>query len=215
LKDSYTGKASDFENRTLWRERENMNVKSKENIDGTIRYHLEGLLSLFKENPEKVLKVVKEEFKPLTDIFNFDFLNDGNDLNDKREVYNHISEFIGRFVSKPRHVLLYITHQLCNETDSILLNETRLSNEEAGEAAAILPKVKDLIIAVKVNYERPSEKPKEAIIRKTEVWHLKNGSPANFSVEVKINWEDLPADVREEYIKTRERKITFKLYPKE
>ena len=195
-----------------------MGMLTKESVSEQLKEHLRqldhhtreivrGLRSTAPEEQPEFIRMIETAFKQ-----SWSRLVGDNDLTNKRQVYAQISEFLGKHFPMPPQVCRYVCLQLCEETDAALLEEVKLNQFELAQAMESLPKVKELIVAVKVRFE-PSTKTDS--VRRSEIWYIRGKDIVSKSSELKLAWEDLPTDVRADYLKERKKEVTYKLYPKE
>ncbi|MUG91335.1 hypothetical protein F7734_02060 [Scytonema sp. UIC 10036] len=153
--------------------------------------------------------------KPLQDLLDnllktFASFRQGADIQETLQVYLNIAKFMQSKFCKNLRVCLGATYILCEESEPQLLNKTVITDE----AKQLADVAKNLILTIKVHYEPINEELKECN-RKTEIFFTSNDKPTVFRVEETIPWDNLPSDVREEYIRSGSKKQSFKLYPKE
>lgn len=109
------------------------------------------------------------------------------------------------------------TYKLCNESDPQLVGE-----QPPGELAQQLAtKAKGIILTIKVHYLKPQEVPTSDTgltskhLRQTEIFYIdyNNPEPKVSRVNEQVEWDNLPSDVGESFIKEDLARISFKLYP--
>lgn len=135
-----------------------------------------------------------------------DFLN-------RRDVYNNIAKFLNKRFTKPYAICLRVVHELCGESDPRLTQEgISGSNDRELDFKDLLQASKEMILAIKVNYLPLDNRNYK---RRTEIWYLKDKSPASTTFEETIMWDELPPDVRESRLRQNLEMVGFTLYPKE
>lgn len=176
-------------------------------LDYHARELLKQLGSVAPERQAELRGLIEPAFRKL-----WTRLVNDSDLTNKREVYAYIAAFLGKHFSMPPLVCQCACLQLFEETDSALLEEVKPNRDELAQASELLSGARDLIVAIKVRFELS---PGTTSTRKTEIWYAREKQVASASSEVKMAWEDLPADVRADYLKEQKKEVTYKLYPKE
>jgi hypothetical protein len=136
-----------------------------------------------------------------------------NDLSNKQAVYRAVARFLQKQFAEPSHVCLAAVYRLCAETDPHFVNKLPPQTHAAANAVARLTAAaRGLIIGVKAIYLRAASGDH---LRKTEVWFADGGKPAAFTLEERVAWDHLPADVRESFLRDGAGLQVFKVYPKE
>lgn len=144
------------------------------------------------------------------------------DLQQKQQVYHNIAQFLQErlqveFQKVEFQTYLQTTYILCNESDPQLIGEQPLSEV----AQKLATEAKYLILTIKVHYLKPPEVPTSNTrinskhLRQTEIFYIdrNNPTPNVFRVDEQMEWDNLPGDVRESFIKEDSAQISFKLYP--
>lgn len=181
---------------------------------------LSKLVGLVKNKFSLINKYLQQQDLPTevknaaNDIFDILEIEQDNDVPNKKEVYKSIAKFIQENLHQPLPVCLRITHNLCREFDQRLLKEGVQINQKLIEAA------KALILTIKVHYEpkvnyEPELQTVKTYNRQTEIYYIKGNKPAVTRIEQELDWDSVPQDVRSEWLREGEKKLTFKLYPKE
>ena len=176
---------------------------------------IEQIQSDLSQIPESVKNVTNTIWKGLTSTREFD-------LQQKQQVYHNIAQFLQErlqveFQKVEFQTYLQTTYILCNESDPQLVGEQPLSEL----AQKLATEVKDLIFTIKVHYLKPQDIPTSDAglnskhLRQTEIFYIdrNNPKPNVFRVDEQMEWDDLPSDVGESFIKEGLSQISFKLYP--
>jgi hypothetical protein len=176
---------------------------------------LEQIQSDLSQIPESVKNVTNMIWEGLTSTREVD-------LQQKQQVYHNIAQFLQErlqveFQKVEFQTYLQTTYILCNESDPQLVGEQPLSEL----AQRLTTEVKDLILTIKVHYLKPQEVPTSDTgvnsehLRQTEIFYIdrNNPKPNVFRVDEQMEWDNLPSDVRESFIKEDLPRISFKLYP--
>ncbi|BAZ23042.1 hypothetical protein NIES4073_39300 [Kalymmatonema gypsitolerans NIES-4073] len=174
--------------------------------------HLQSHLSQIPELVKNVTNTIWEELTSTQEV----------DLQQKQQVYHNIAQFLQEkfqveFQKVEFQTYLQTTYILCNESDPQLVGEQPLSEL----AQKLATEVKDLILTIKVNYLKHQEVPTSGTgvnskhLRQTEIFYIdrNNPKPNVFRVDEQMEWDDLPSDVGESFIKEDLAQISFKLYP--
>lgn len=131
-------------------------------------------------------------------------------LEEKRRIYDNIVAFLKEKGSKRGADRLYLSaaYQLCNETDSRLASGINYSKD----IEAIVSWARQIIIAIKVSYDKVSD---GTVIFRTEIFSKDIGSSSvtRKKWEIKSDWDDLPAKIREEFIRSGETSLEYVWYP--
>lgn len=178
------------------------------------------LFRLLRDKLSLILKYLQQQELPpevknaVNDIFDILEIEPDNDNPNKREVYKSIAKFLQENLHQPERVCLGITHKLCREFDERLLKEGVEINQKLLETA------KALILTIKVHYEpkvnyEPELPTVQTYNRQTEIYYIKGNKPIVTRIEQELKRDSLPEDVRSEWLREGEKKLTFKLYPKE
>ncbi|MBW4456279.1 MAG: hypothetical protein KME55_28240 [Nostoc indistinguendum CM1-VF10] len=176
---------------------------------------LQDLQSHLSQIPELVKNVTNTSWEELTSTQRFD-------LQEKQQVYHNIAQFLQErlqveFQKVEFQTYLQTTYILCNESDPELVGEqppSELVQELATE-------VKNLVLTIKVHYLKPQEVPTSDTgvnskhLRQTEIFYIarNNPKPNIFRIDEQVEWDKLPSDVGESFIKEDLARISFKLYP--
>jgi hypothetical protein len=160
--------------------------------------------------PESVKNVTKTIWEGLTSTQEVE-------RQEIQQVYNNIAGFLQEKFQVEFQTCLQTTYILCNQSDPQLVGE-QPSSELAQKLAT---KVKDLILTIKVHYLKPQKVPtsdtgvNSEYLRQTEIFYIdrNNSKPNVFRVDEQVEWDNLPSDVRESFIKEDLARISFKLYP--
>ncbi|MBG1260612.1 hypothetical protein [Nostoc commune] len=176
---------------------------------------LQQIQSDLSQIPESVKNVTNTIWEGLTSTREID-------LQQKQQVYHNIAQFLQErlqveFQKVEFQTYLQTTYILCNESDPQLVGEQPLSES----AQKLATEAKDLILTIKVHYLRPQEVPTSdtGVNSKhscqTEIFYIdrNNPKPNIFRVDEQMEWDNLPGDVRESFIKENLARISFKLYP--
>lgn len=168
------------------------------------------------EMPESVKTVTNTIWEGLTST------TQEVDLQQTRQVYHNIAQFLQEkfqveFQKVEFQTYLQTTYILCNESDPQLVGEQPLSEL----AQKLATEIKDLILTIQVNYLKPQEVPTSDTgvnskhLRQIEIFYMNrnNPKPNIFRVDEQVEWDNLPGDVRESFIKEDLPRISFKLYP--
>ena len=139
------------------------------------------------------------------------------DLQQTQQVYHNIAQFLQEKFQVEFQTYLQTTYILCNESDPQLVGEQPLSEL----AQKLATEVKDLVLTIKVHYLKPQEVPTSDTgvnskhLRQTEIFYMNpnNPEPNIFRVNEQVEWDNLPGDVRESFIKEDLPRISFKFYP--
>ena len=167
-----------------------------------------------QELPEEVKNAMSNIFDIFKEIEPDTEIEPDNDIPNKREVYQSIAKFIQENLHQPLPVCLRITHNLCREFDERLLKEGGEINQKLLEAS------KALILTIKVHYEpkvnyEPELPTVQTYNRQTVIYYIKENKPIVTRIEQELKRDSLPEDVRSEWLRKGEKKISFQLYPKE
>lgn len=136
-----------------------------------------------------------------------------NDLSNKEAVYKAVARFLRKSFAEPSHVCLAAAYRLCGETDPQLVNQLPpRTHADANAVERLTASANGLILGVKALYFRAQS---GDYVRKTEVWFADKGKPAAFTLEERVAWDHLPADVREGFLLDGASSQVFKVYPKE
>jgi hypothetical protein len=176
---------------------------------------LEQIQSDLSQIPESLKNVTNTIWEGLTSTREVD-------LQQKQQVYHKIAQFFQErlqveFQEVEFQTYLQTTYILCNESDPQLVGEQPLSEL----AQKLATEVKDLILTIKVHYLKHQEVPTSDTgvnskhLRQTEIFYIdrNNPKPNVFRVDEQMEWDNLPSDVRESFIKENLPLISFKLYP--
>ncbi len=149
------------------------------------------------------------------------------DLQQKQQVYHNIAQFLQErlqvefqkveFQKAEFQTYLQTTYILCNESDPQLVGKQPPSEL----AQQLATEVKDLVLTIKVHYLKPQEVPTSDTglnskhLRQTEIFYIdrNNPKPNIFRVDEQVEWDNLPSDVGESFIKENLARNSFKLYP--
>lgn len=186
------------------------------------------LLRLVKEAKDKLSLILEKELptevkNSVNDIFNILDIKQDNDISDKEEVYDSIAEFLKENLLQSKDVCLKITHNLCGEVDQRLLKKVdeRLLKKGVEINQTLIKAAKELVLTIKVhyeskvNYDLELQKNKTYYNRQTEIYYMKRNKPAVTRIKKELELYKLPQDVLSELLGEDEKKLTFKLYPKE
>ncbi|MBW4502413.1 MAG: hypothetical protein KME57_23310 [Scytonema hyalinum WJT4-NPBG1] len=176
---------------------------------------LQQIQSHLSQMPESVKNLTNTIWEELTSTQEVD-------LQQKQQVYHNIAQFLQErlqveFQKVEFQTYLQTTYILCNESDPQLVGEQPLSEV----AQKLATEVKDLILTIKVHYLKHQEVPtsdtgvNSKYLRQTEIFYIdrNNPKPNVFRVDEQMEWDNLPGDVRESFIKENLARISFKLYP--
>ena len=139
------------------------------------------------------------------------------DRQQTQQVYDNIAQFLQKKFQVEFPTCLQTTYILCNESDPQVVGEQPPSEL----AQKLATEVKDFILTMKVHYLKPQEVPTSDIgvnskhLRQTEIFYIdrNNPKPNIYRVDEQMEWDNLPGDVRESFIKDNLAQISFKLYP--
>ncbi|GAB1537880.1 hypothetical protein NUACC21_05350 [Scytonema sp. NUACC21] len=131
-----------------------------------------------------------------------------------QQVYHNIARFLQEKLQVELQTCLQTTYILCNEFDPQLVGEQPPSEL----AQKLATKVKELILTIKVHYLKPQDIPTSDTdvnskhLRQTEIFYIdrNNPKPNIFRVDEQVEWDNLPSDVRESFIKEDLARISFK-----
>lgn len=178
------------------------------NLLQQIQYHLSQMQELVKN----VTNPISEGLTSTQEV----------DLQQTQQVYHNIAQFLQERLSMESQkeefqTYLQTTYILCNESDPQLVGEQSPSEL----AQKLATEVKDLILTIKVHYLKHQEVPtsdtgvNSKYLRQTEIFYMNpnNPKPNIFRVDEQVEWDNLPSDVREIFIKEDLHQISFKLYP--
>ncbi len=168
--------------------------------------------SHLSQMPESVKNVTNTIWEGLTSTQEVD-------LQQKQQVYHNIAQFLQERLQVEFPTCLQTTYILCNESDPQLVGEQPPSEL----AQKLATEVKDLVLTIKVHYLKPQEVPTSDTgvnskhLRQTEIFYIdrNNPKPNIFRVDEQVEWDNLPSDVGESFIKEDLARISFKLYPQE
>ena len=171
---------------------------------------LQQIKSHLSQMPESVKNVTNRIWEELTSTQEFD-------RQQKQQVYHNIARFLQENLQVEFKTCLQTTYILCNESDPQLVEEQPPSEL----AQKLVTEVKDLILTIKVHYLKPQKVPtydtsvNSEHLRQTEIFYIdrNNSKPNVFRVDEQMEWENLPSDVRESFIKEDLAQVSFKLYP--
>ena len=176
---------------------------------------LQQIQSHLSQMPESVKNVTNTILEGLTSTQEVD-------LQQKQQVYHNIAQFLQEnlqveFQKVEFQTYLQTTYILCNESAPQLVGEQPPSEL----AKQLATEVKDLVLTIKVHYLKPQEVPTSDTgvnskhLRQTEIFYMNrnNPKPNIFQVDEQAEWDNLPGDVRESFIKEALARISFKLYP--
>lgn len=171
---------------------------------------LQQIQSHLSQMPESIRNVTNTIWEGLTSTQEVE-------RQETQRLYHNIAQFLQKKLQIDFQTSLQVTYILCNESDPQLVGEQPLSEL----AQQLATKVKDLILTIKVHYLKPQDIPTSDIgvnskhLRHTEIFYIdrNNPKPNIFQVEEQVEWENLPGDVRESFIKENLPTISFKLYP--
>lgn len=131
-------------------------------------------------------------------------------LEEKRRIYGNIVAFLKEQGSKRGADRLYLSaaYQLCNEADSRLTS----GSDSSRDIEEVVNWARQIIVAIKASYEKI---PDGTVMFRTEIFSKEIGG--SFATrrkwENKGDWDDLPAKVREEFIRSGERSLEYMWYP--
>lgn len=178
---------------------------------------LQQIQSHLSQMPESVKNVTNTIWEGLTSTQEVD-------RQQTQQVYHNIAQFLQKkfqveFQKVEFQTYLQTTYILCSESDPQLVGEQPLSEL----AQKLATEVKDFILTIKVHYLKPQEVPTSDTgvnskhLRQTEIFYMNRNNPKSnvFRVDEQMEWENLPGDVRESFIKEDLDRISFKLYPQE
>ncbi len=176
---------------------------------------LQQIQSHLSQMPESVKNLTNTIWEELTSTQEVD-------LQQKQQVYHNITQFLQErlqveFQKVEFQTYLQTTYILCNESDPQLVGEQPPSEL----AQKLATEVKDFILTIQVHYLKPQEVPTSDTgvnskhLRQTEIFYIdrNNPKPNIFRVDEQLEWDNLPGDVRESFIKEDLARISFKLYP--
>lgn len=171
---------------------------------------LQQIQSHLSQMPESVKNVTNTIWEGLTSTQEVD-------LQQTHQVYHNIARFLQEKLQVDFQTCLQTTYILCNQSDPQLVGEQPPSEL----AQKLATKVKDFILTIKVHYLRLQKVPTSDTgvnskhLRQTEIFYMNrnNPKPNIFRIEEEVEWDNLPGDVRESFIKEDLAEISFKLYP--
>lgn len=133
-----------------------------------------------------------------------------SELEEKRRIYGNIVAFLKEQGSKrgADHAYLSAAYQLCNETDSRLTSGGGYSKD----IEDIVGWARQIIIAIKASYENIPDGP---VMFRTEIFSKEMGgsSITRRKWESEGDWDNLPAKVREEFIRSGKESLEYMWYP--
>ncbi|ETW94543.1 MAG: hypothetical protein ETSY1_34395 [Candidatus Entotheonella factor] len=140
-----------------------------------------------------------------------DIDNKDSDFNNKNEVYQTICNFIEETYNQSKAVSISATHIICKESDpSFLKNDISKDDSNLRNFISFL---ESQIIMIKVRYE-PFDEGIKKYKRITEINFISDDNrPKVRTVELELNWFDLPPDVRSARLSRAEKTVTFTLFP--
>ncbi|AUB43192.1 hypothetical protein COO91_09363 (plasmid) [Nostoc flagelliforme CCNUN1] len=171
---------------------------------------LQQIQSHLSQMPEPIKNMANTIWEKLTSTQEID-------LQQKQQVYHNIARFLQERLKVEFQTCLETTYKLCNESDPQLVGE-----QPPGELAQQLAtKAKGIILTIKVHYLKPQEVPTSDTgltskhLRQTEIFYIdyNNPEPKVSRVNEQVEWDNLPSDVGESFIKEDLARISFKLYP--
>ncbi|MEM9924820.1 MAG: hypothetical protein AAF915_13875 [Cyanobacteria bacterium P01_D01_bin.50] len=139
-------------------------------------------------------------------------LEQEQELEQKRQVLNHIARFIKEKVAPNQDkfdIYLSAAYFLCREEDERL----QIEETPSQKTQSVISAAEKCLIAVKVHYEKLNDE--GLYSRKTEIFYIKanDDKPSVMRVEEEINWQSLTSDIRDFFIRKGENKISFQVYP--
>lgn len=159
-----------------------------------------------------------DRFKPNLDnlfaIFSPVEQEQERDLVQRRDIFNHIADFIYEKVDRGEHPLKIsqsAAYFLCKESDPHL----QIEETPSQQTKQVMLKAKECLIAVKVKYERLTDY--ELCSRKTELFfiNVNDEKPTLKVIDEEITWDSLTADLRDIFITQGQSKVSFQIYPLE
>lgn len=121
-----------------------------------------------------------------------------SELDDKKQVYQHIADFLKQKFQKDDFTCLTATYILfADEQDKQLVESA-----------------KKILLGVKVHYE--GDRGTGIYKRTTEIFFSNNVGEDNFSIkriENQIQWDNIDSNIREFFLRERKNKITLNIYP--
>jgi hypothetical protein len=159
-----------------------------------------------------------DRFKPNLDnlfaIFSPVEQEQERDLEQKRNVLNHIAHFIHEKVDRREHSLEIsqsAAYFLCQENDPHL----QIEETPSQQTKQVMLEAKECLIAVKVKYERLTDY--ELCSRKTELFFINanDEKPTLKVIDEEVTWDSLTADLRDIFITQGQSKVSFQIYPLE
>ncbi len=174
--------------------------------------------SKLQQHIQPHLSQVSESVKNLTNALwqGLTFIED-IDLQETQHVYHNIARFLQEKLQADFQTCLQTTYLLCNESDPQIIGEQPPSKL----VQKLATKVKDLILTIKVHYLKPQAVPtfdkglKSKHLRQIEIFYINptNPKPNVVRFEEEVEWDNLPSDVRETFIKEDPERISFRPYP--
>lgn len=173
---------------------------------------LHQLLDEVKSEMDKMSPALKDQLgRSFHEVINS--IEHYNDLSNKQAVYQAVAKFLERQFSRPFPVCLAAVYRLCGETNPYFVAALpRQTYGTADAVASLTESARNLILGVKAYYEKSEA---GSHLRRTEVWFAEKGKPTAFTLEERVEWDDLPADVRESFLCDGASLQVFKVYPKE
>ena len=169
----------------------------------------------------KLLDLIRElgresRFAPLRGALESILQDADSELQETRKVYGMLAEVIADRLHIPATDCLAVVHELVGERDP------RLLTDHAGRPMTpprpdLLQQAKQLLLSVRVEYRRTSASQTE---RRFEVYlrHGDSDSAARHRATELLSWDDLPPDVRDEFLlgfdPARPEPVRFTLYPR-
>ncbi len=143
-------------------------------------------------NPEQLSAIVEKYSDKLKDVL--DSLGENTDFNNLLPAYLNIAKFFSYHFDQHMIYCLGAAIVLCHEA----------------EIGKLVAAIKQDVLKVTVHYRKANP-----FSRELQVYFKRDGKPAEYTVKQAVSRDDLPEDVREEFLMSNKDVVSIKLYPQE
>jgi len=143
-------------------------------------------------NVEQLPEMVLKQFDKVHHVLSE--LGDSTDFNNVLPVYLNIAKYLSNHFDQDMIFSLGAAITLCHEKEIVKL----------------VAEAKQKVFKIEAHYRKA-----EPYTRETRLFFNRDGKPAEFHVTQVVTRDDLPSDVREEFLRTDKALVTINLYPEE
>ncbi|WP_028323252.1 hypothetical protein [Desulfatirhabdium butyrativorans] len=143
-------------------------------------------------NADQIPEILSNQFDKLHDVLSD--LGEHTDFNNVLPAYLNMAKFFSNHVDQNMIFSLGAAIVLCHEA----------------EIGKLVAAIKKDLLKVTVHYRKANP-----FSREVQVFFNRDGKPAEFNTKQAVSRDDLPADVREEFLRTEKDVVSINLYPEE